>query len=174
MNDNLLLIIILCVALAVAGGIGAYFLMRFLRGSIKLHLPVTSFQPGDEIKGRFDLHAKKAIEGKRLIVSLIGTEHRRHRQNGKSETQTQEIFRKETLVEEARSYPAGTQQSYNFALRIPEPNETEEKVQAWAKGLDQAVNMMTGSRRRVVWKVEARLDAKGIDLVGSQTVSVND
>jgi hypothetical protein len=75
MEDSLTLIIIISVAAAAVIGIGIFFLLRFLRGTIKVQLPVTAFSPGDEVKGSFELHVKKPIQSKRLLVSLIGTQH---------------------------------------------------------------------------------------------------
>lgn len=174
MNETNTLILIASVVAAVGIGVAIFFLLRFLRGTIKLQLPVTGYRAGDEIIGSFELHTKKAIQGNRLIVSLIGVEQRRHQRNGKTETDSHEIFRKEELIEEARLYPAGTRQRYDFALKIPQPSELEAKIRDLAKGIQMVASLLSANRQKVVWRVEARLDAKGIDLVGSQKVTVSD
>jgi capsular polysaccharide biosynthesis protein len=45
MEDSNTLIIIISVAAAAVIGIGIFFLLRFLRGTIKIQLPVTAFSP---------------------------------------------------------------------------------------------------------------------------------
>lgn len=173
MEDSSILILIIAIVAAVVVAIAIFFLLRFLRGTIKLHLPVTAFSPGDEIRGKFDLHAKKPIQGKRLVVSLIGTEHTRTTRNGKSDSHAREVFRKEEVIEQARDYPAGFRDHYEFTLAMPKESDEEHALQGLAKTLMTAVNIASHSRTYVRWKVEARLEAKGIDLVGSKRVSVN-
>ncbi len=173
MEDSLTLIIIISVVAAAVIGVGIFFLLRFLRGSIKLQLPITSFSPGDEITGSFELHAKKPIQGKRLVVSLIGTQHTRTTRNGKTESHSNEIFRKEEVIEKERDYRAGFRETYNFSLGIPKGNDNEQMLQGVANTLMMAANIASRSRTNIRWKLEARLVAKGIDLVGSKKVSVN-
>jgi hypothetical protein len=173
MEDSNLQILIISIVAAIVIGIGIYFLLRFLRGTIKLQLPLTAFSPGEEVKGSFELHVKKPIQGKRLLVSLIGTQHTRTTRNGKTETHSQEVFRKEDVIEKERDYRAGFRETYNFTLAIPKGSSEEEMLQGVANTLMMAANIARRSRTDVRWKLEARLQAKGIDLVGSKKVSVN-
>ncbi len=174
MEDPVTLIIIISVAAAAVIGVGFFFLLRFLRGSIKLQLPISAFSPGDEIKGNFELHAKKPIQGKRLVVSLIGTQHTRTRRDGKTESHSREIFRKEEVIEQARDYMAGFRENYNFTLGIPKGSDKEQVLQGLANTLMMAANIASRNRTDIRWKLEARLEAKGIDLVGSKKVSINE
>ncbi len=174
MEDSNILIIIISVAAAVVIGIGIYFLLRFLRGTIKLQLPMTSFSPGDIIKGSFELLAKKPIQGKRLVVSLIGTQHTKTTRDGKTESHSREVFRKEEVIEQDRDYRAGFRETYNFTLGIPKAGEKEQMAQDVAKTIMMVANIAGRSRTDIRWKLEARLEAKGIDLVGSRKVNIND
>lgn len=171
-DSTILIIIVVIVALALIAT-GGYFLARHLRGKIKLSLPVTGFDPGDPIKGSFELHAKKPISGKRLIVSLIGTQHIRTKRGDKTETRTHEVYRKEEIIEEAREYPAGYRNSYYFELTAPQSGQSELPGGELVKTLVSAANMIGNQRIQMRWKLEARLVAKGIDLVGSRRVYVN-
>lgn len=173
MTDSTILTIIIAIVAVAAIATGGYFLARHLRGKIKLNLPVTGFDPGDPIKGSFELHAKKPISGKRLIVSLIGTQHIRTKRGDKTETRTHEVYRKEEIIEEAREYPAGYRNNYTFELAAPKSGESELPGGGLMKTLASAANMIGNQRIQMRWKLEARLVAKGIDLVGSRRVHVN-
>ncbi len=173
MENTNTLILIVSIAAAVVIGIGIFFLLRFLRGTIKLSLPLTAFSPGDEIKGSFELHVKKPIQGKRLIVSLIGTQHRRTKRNGKTESHTQEVYRKEEVIEQGRQYQAGLRETYHFTMVIPEESDNEQMLKSAAKTVMMAADIVSGSRTQTRWKLEARLETKGIDLVGWKRVKLN-
>lgn len=158
MEDSTVLILVISVFALIAGGTGLYFLLRFLRGTIKISLPVTTFSPGDVIRGSFELHAKKAVSGKRLIVTLIGTRHERRRdKDGKSESRSQEIFRKEVVVEEARDYPAGFKESYQFELPIPDSNRADSAASDMLQNIVSAANMLSNRRVEIRWKPGLRL-----------------
>ncbi len=173
MSEN---IILLLVAVVVGGGLIAgilYFILRHMRGSIKLSLPQTAFNPGNKISGEFDLLAKKPIQGNKLIVRLIGQQVTRHHQNGKSRTRSQEIYRDEVLVEEAKDYPAGYTGKYSFEINTPNTNETEFLNSPLGQTLNAAVRLLSNRNTRLQWRVEARLDAKGIDLVAAKKITLN-
>jgi len=164
------------VAFAVGGGIGAiivYYIARFLRGSIKLSLPRTAFNPGDNITGSFDLHTKKAIQGNKLIVRLIGVQVTKSFENGKTRTRSREIYRDEVLVEGAKSYPAGYKATYNFEIPAPDIQSPGFLNSAVGQALTAALSLLGSRSTDINWKVEARLDAQGIDLAASKSVSIN-
>ncbi len=174
MEDSTIFTIIISFFALILAGVGVYFLLRYLRGKITLSLPVTTFSPGDIIKGSFELHAKKTISGKRLIVSLIGTQHERTRnKDGKTSTRSHEIFRKEVLVEEARDYPAGFKEVYNFELPVPASDRPEFMDNQLLRSLVTAASFLGNRRIEVRWRIEARLQAKGIDLARSRRVTLN-
>lgn len=83
MSEQTVMILVAVVLGAGLLGVAAYYLVRFLRGSIKVSLPSSAYNPGDAIAGSFELHARKPIQGKRLVVSLIGVEVTRTREDGK-------------------------------------------------------------------------------------------
>ena len=174
MTDSSILTIIITVAAIALIATGAFFLARYLRGKIKLQLPVTGFNPGDTIKGSFELHAKKPITGKRLIVRLTGTKHIRTKRGDKTETHSHEIFRKEELIEESRDYPAGFRESYAFEIAAPQSGQSEVPGGDLLKTLSSTVDMIGNRRVEIRWKLEARLIAKGLDLVGSRRIYINE
>ncbi len=173
MTDSAILTIIIVIAAVAIVATGGFFLARHLRGKIKLSLPVTGFDPGDPIKGSFELHAKKPISGKRLIVRLIGTQQIRTKRGDKTETHSQEVYRKEEIIEESRDYPAGFRERYSFELTAPKSGQSELPDNDMVKTIVSTAQMMGNRRIQMRWKLEARLVAKGIDLVGSRRVYVN-
>ncbi len=173
MSDDIILVLV-----AVVVGVGliaviGYYILRHMRGSIKLSLPQTAFNPGNKISGEFDFFAKKPIQGNKLIVRLIGVQVTRHHQNGKRRTRSHEIFRDEVLVEEAKDYPAGYTAKYNFEINTPNTNETEFLNSPIGQTLNAAVRLLSNRNTRLQWRVEARLDAKGIDLVAAKKITIN-
>lgn len=172
MSDHiglLICVVVGCVIVAVA----AYYIARFMRGSIKLFLARTAFAAGDTIAGSFKLNTKKSIQGNRVIVSLIGVQITKTREDGKTRTQSREIYRDAVLVEDAREYPAGYTATYNFAIAVPDTNMPEFMDSSLGRTLTTALNLLSNQHTQLKWKVEARLDAKGIDLATSTTVSIN-
>jgi len=168
--------ILIVIAVIVGGGIVAaiaYYVVRFMRGTIKLSLPITAFNPGDTIAGSFDLHTKKAIRGNKLIVSLIGTQVIKTYEDGKSRTRSNEIYRDEVLVEEAKAYNAGSAATYNFEVSAPNMNSPEFLNSKVGQALTAAFQLLSNRSTQLKWKVEARLDAKGVDLTSSKSVSIN-
>jgi hypothetical protein len=165
------------VIIVVVGGIIlsilTYYILRFLRGSIKLTLPRTTFNPGEAITGNFELQTKKEIEGNKLLVSLIGLRVTKSHHNGKSRTHTDEIYRDAVILEEARPYPAGYQAHYSFTLKTPNWREPEFLSSTIGQTLTTAFKLLGSSSSHIKWKIEARLDAKGVDLATSKAVSLN-
>jgi hypothetical protein len=150
-----------------------YHILRFLRGSIKLTLPKTSFNPGEAITGHFELKTKKDIEGNKLLVSLIGVRVTKSYHNGKSRTHTDEIYRDAVILEESRPYPAGYLATYSFTLKTPNWKEPDFLSSTIGQTLSTAFKLLGNSSSQIKWKIEARLDAKGVDLAASKAVSLN-
>jgi len=174
MDEKIILII---VAIVVGGGIVAaiaYYIARFMRGSINLSLPITTFDPGATINGSFDLHTKKAIQGNKLMVKLIGTRVTKTRSDdGKSKTRSDEIYNEEVLVEEAKAYVAGSMAKYDFQISTPNTTSPEFMNSGVGQALSAAFRLISDKSTRFKWKVEARLDAKGVDLVDTQSITLN-
>jgi len=173
MPNNTILILIAVAVGGVIAAVIAYYVIRFMRGSIKLSLPRTAFNPGEAITGSFELLTKKPIEGNKLIVSLIGVQVTESYENGKKRTRTREIYRNEVLVEEAKAYPAGHTSEHQFEIATPNTGAPEFANSALGQTLMSALRLLSNRRTRLKWKVEARLDAKGVDLATSKSVSIN-
>ncbi len=172
MPSNAVIIIAVVVVLAL-GAVAAYFIARFMRGSVKISLPRTSFNPGDPIDGSLELLTKKEIQGNKLVVSLIGTEVTKTYEDGKTETKRREVYKDEVLIEDARTYPAGHTSRHDFKLSAPDMNRPEFMNSALGQTLSTALSILSNSDKELTWKVVARLDAKGIDLASSESVSIH-
>ena len=173
MSQTLVLTVI---GVAVGAGLVAviaYQVARFMRGSIKLSLRRTAFNSGDPITGRFELHTKKAVQGNKLSVSLIGVQVTTSYSGGKQRTRSREIYRNEVLIEEGKTYPAGHTAGYDFQLVVPNANAPDFLNSPLGQALGTALRLLSNSDSRLKWKVEARLDAKGVDLATAQSVSIN-
>ncbi len=176
MSGSAGLIIILAVLAAIIIGVAAYFILRFLRGSINITLSRTAFSPGDKISGSFELKTRKAIEGNRLYATLIGQEVTRTRRGGSTRTYTREIFRNEVTLEEGKTYPAGQTQRYEFEIDTPSAQGTDQAGflnSPLGQSLQAGLELVSGRRRYLRWMVQVRLDARGKDLTSSKKVSLN-
>ncbi len=168
--------VLILVSAVIGGGLVAviaYAVARFMRGSVTLSLTRDAFNPGETITGSFALHTKKNLQGNKLIVSLIGVQETRTEQNGKTRLQSREVYRDEVLVEKARAYGAGFTATYPFALDVPRLQSPEFLDSAVGQALGAAFRLLSNRSTRLKWKVEARLDAKGVDLATSRAVSIN-
>lgn len=148
-----------------------YYIMRMMRGSITITLPRTAFNPGESIAGSFELKTRKNVEGQRLYVALIGQQVTETQENG--ETETREVYRDEQTLEEARIYEAGARRRYDFRMQAPSIEMPEFMQSGLGKALVMGARLLGGSRQRMRWKIEVRLEAKGIDLASSKKVSIN-
>ena len=173
MPDNPILIVILAGVGIVLAIVAGYYLIRFMRGSIKLNMVQVTFNPGDTITGSFDLHTKKPIEGNKLTVSLIGKKVTRTRRGGKTRTETHEIYRDEKILEQATHYPAEHRSTHEFELPTPNSQAPGAADSPLIQGLATAMRVLGSGHSYLKWRVEARLDAKGVDLATSKKVTVN-
>ena len=174
MKENIGLIIIVVLGIIIFS-VALYFLLRFLKGSIKIKLEKHGFGSGESINGSFQLITKKEIEGNRLFIALIGEEETTYYDGDTKKTRREEIYRYEHNLEDEKIYEAGTTEDYQFEL--PGPAEEQKDLPDKAGGLVKAIaigaELFSGRRRRVKWYIEARLDAKGVDLASTQKISIN-
>lgn len=156
-------------ALAAVAGVAAYYIARYLKGSITISLPRTAFNGGEQVEGSFQLLTRKEVQANNLTAALVATETTRERgYKGRTTTHTREVYRSGQTLDHARVYPAGYQASYNFKIAAP------EGAQSFGQGsaLGTALGTLSGFGRRVSWRVEVRLDAEGVDLAASRKISV--
>lgn len=165
--ETINLLIIGAITAAVLG-VAGYFIARWLKGSISITLPGTSFDFGGQVAGSFELLARKEISGNRLFAAVVATETRRERgYNGKSHTHTEEVWRTEQQLEGAKAYPAGHRSRHSFSLQLP-PQDFNRSDSM----LGQAAQFIFGGSRRLNWSLEVRLDAEGVDLAASKRIYV--
>ncbi len=175
MSSTLITIIAVAVVVgAVALVAVVYYSIRHSRGSMKLTLPKTAFGEGDQIEGTFTMTTKKDIDAKKLFVALIGTEVTVERyDDNQTRTHRREAYRDEQILEGAKTIPAGHSADYSFQLIAPTLGGAGESVGGTLGNvLDIGLDLLGGDRHRLEWKLEARLDAEGIDLATSETVYI--
>ncbi len=174
MENNSILFFVAVGVVVIVASIAVYHVMRYLRGSIKLFLSRTAFSAGESITGYFDLVTKKAIQGNQLLVTLIGTQVTRQYHNGRTVRRSQEIYRDERIIEQSRSYPAGYSARYDFDMTAPQVGpQNAEASSPMGRALVTALRAMNHTQDYFEWKLEARLDAEGVDLANAKRVSIN-
>ena len=169
MGENLTEIIGIVVVVLVVAGLIGYFVMRSLKGTLRLTLNSLRVSSGENFTGTVQMTCRKPVEGHRLVVTLIGKEKYRRQTDDGMKTETREFYRNHTVLEEARSYEAGFEETYSFEHEAP----TGGQVGSSGSGLAGVLDLFSGRDRDLSWKLEGRLEAKGIDLSDSKRVDVN-
>ena len=168
-TENMVFTAIGLIALAVV----AYFILRYLKGSIEIQLDKTSFDTGETIKGSFRLVARQTIEANKLTVALVADEiTKRKDSDGDNETDTHEVYRDEQVLEGKHLYEKGFDNTHNFELLVPASGESSMDSSKVGQALSTIGSMMNMNRRYLEWSVEVCLDAKGIDLSSSEKVYI--
>ena len=173
MGENQTEIVGIAVVVLVIGGLVAYYVIRGMKGNLTLTLNHRGVGSGDKFTGTVQVVCKKPVEGNRLVATLIGIERIEEKTDEGMKTRTREIYRADALLEEARSYEAGFEESYRFELVAPSADQVGVAASGLGKMVERGVGMLTGRHRDLSWKIEGRLDAKGLDLVDSEKVTVN-
>ena len=160
---------IIAVVSVVLIGVAAYYITRFMKGSIKLSVDRSTYTSGDPITGSFLLETKKSLEGT-LTVSLIGTKVSTYYDHeNRRKTRRDEFFRDRVVIERRRKFKAGNKR-FKFEVPSPqmqEPGFMDSKIGRLITGI-----LNSGRNSRMEWKVEARLDMKGVDLAASKRVNL--
>lgn len=189
MSENMVWILIFGVIGLIIIGIAAYYIMRFLKGSIKLHLDKRGFNLGEIVKGSFILNTKKEVMGNTLTVALIGTKHIKYHNNdehSRNRDSTIEIYNNQIMIEQGMTYSAGFSQKYDFEIPTPPAAGNSAHKQDGAdskindvlnssafKMASSAMQFMSDKSISYSWLVEVRLDIDGVDIATSEKVFVN-
>lgn len=170
-------------------GYGVYYAARFMKGTLKVELSRDSARSEELFTGRVMLETKKPIHGT-LKVSLVGREKRIKRSSTEAGNSKEwvEVYRYNHTLEETRDFEAGFQQVYEFDLLAPTSAEVDARSRAIVKSISDAAAGQEGvvggvlkaaagaagaMSQRIDWFVEARLDAKGVDLYDKENCNVN-
>ena len=150
-----------------------YYIIRFMRGSIKITLLKSAFKEGEPITGSFRLMTRKELDGSRLYAALVGKEVTRERRGDTTRTYTREVYRDEQTVEESKTFPAGQTTRYDFQLATPSSAGPGFLDSPLGQTLRVGMELLGGRRRYLRWTVEVRLDARGVDLASRKKITVN-
>jgi len=173
MSSSVIVILVIAAVFVAVASVVMYFVLRFARGSIKLTLSGGAYDPGGIIEGSFTMTTKKPLEGKRLLVAVIGREVTEEREGNTTRTRSREIYRDEHVIEEARTYPAGETKDYAFQLKAPDITNSGSIGGMLGEAVEMGLELLSGRDERLEWRVEARLDASGIDLSDSTRIYLN-
>lgn len=194
MEGNIVWILIVSVIGLVVVGTAAYFIVRFLKGSVKLHLDKRGFDSGESITGHFILNTKKEVIGNTLTVALIGTKHidYHNEDDNRNRDRTIEIYNKQVMIEQGMTYSAGFSQKYDFEVATPASashSQGSTSSETQTDGLSSKVNdvlnssafkmassameHMSNKSISYSWLVEVRLDIDGVDIATTEKVFVN-
>ena len=161
-------------------GIATYLLIRMMKGKVEIEIPKRGYNAGEEISGAVTLTSRKELEMNRFYVALIGYERiERLDSDGDRKTRRREIYRYEHILAEAGSLRPGAHQRFEFTIVAPGGQDSADQSElsgTLAGGIKAAANLvgaMSGTSRRLEWKLEARADLPGVDLASSQKLRIN-
>lgn len=163
----------LIIVAAVIVAFVAYGMARRARGSIDVTLPTSDFEPGETVRGEIRIHAKKPIEAERLEVTVTATEITERTEKGETERTSEQAYRGEQVVHEARSYVPGAHETFEFAIELPDRPPPPEPEEVGAKPSFTRLRRSAAPTTRLEWRLGVRLVAKGIDLATSRALTVN-
>jgi len=157
--------------LIIAGAVTFHtvFVLRKLKGSLKIVMPRTSFDSGGDIEGQILVKINKETQGNFLSVALVADEIITRYEDNERETDTREVYRDQYELEGTRSYSSGHESALDFKLTIPVMNNMETPL---GKAINTLAHSFGSRQTRVEWTVESRLDGQGVDLVTKKVVSV--
>jgi hypothetical protein len=168
--------IFLVLIIGLVGGIVVYFVLRHLKGKLTLEVVNRVYGVGDIVSGQVHLHCKKDVDCNRFYVALICQEVVQTYRKGKRHTTRRELVRQEQDLTGPGRFAPGTMESYAFDLVVPSVPTRDFQVATGSETVDAIVNTvasLASHRGRLEWKLEARVDAQGVDLAATQRVSVN-
>ncbi|BCS95401.1 hypothetical protein DSLASN_10330 [Desulfoluna limicola] len=154
---------------SVVAGIIILFVLRKLKGSLRIVMARTAFDSGGDIEGQVGVQIRKETLGNVLTVALVASEVTTRFEEKKRTTHTREVYRDQYELEGRRTYAPGHESTHDFKLTIPATNNPDPKF----GGAMAAFTRSIGDRQtRIEWAVESRLDAQGVDLVAKKIISV--
>jgi len=173
MNETMIIYGVIGIFAAVGLVFGGIWVIRRMKGTIVLRMNNGTANSGEPLSGSIDLTINKAMQSNALEVALIAKETIKERRDGKTHTRSEEVYRSTKTIEGPTSYNAGDKNSYTFEINAPTGADSSAKISGTAGMLLGVASQFVGSNRRVEWKLEARLDAPGLDLVTTKSVHVN-
>ena len=173
MEKEIIIYIVIGIFEVVGFVVGGIWVIRRMKGTIALRMKSATANSGETLSGTIDLSINKAMQSNALEVTLIAKEIIKERRDGKQHTRTDEVYRSTITVEGPTTYNAGDKKSYDFEVNVPSGADSKVELGGTAQMLLGVASTFIGSNRRVEWKLEARLDAPGLDLVTSKNVHVN-
>lgn len=177
------------IAAAIIIPVAIYYILRSMKGSLKLELGQKSVVSGQVISGKLHINTKKAIHADRLYIALIGERERRRRSSSSSSsgnsTYWDEFYRDEVDVWVDQALHAGMRESMDFEMQAPTEGQAMNTGEAISKAADEmesdiakelvkgvgAIASVMGGRKR--WRVITRLETKGVDLADSKKLHVS-
>lgn len=173
----ILVYLLVGVVLLVAGGIIGSIVVRSLKGSLRLTLDRTGATTGEELTGSVRLQVKKRLECRRLFVSLICTETESWKDDdGQQRSEVHELYRGEQNILGEQALLAGHDETYPFTLPVPSAAAAPSRRSSGPLGgmsLEIGGFKIGGRNVKIAWRVEARLDIPGLDLVDSKSVTIS-
>ena len=173
MNETMIIYGVIGLFAVIGLVIGGMWVIRRMKGTIVLRMNNATANSGESLSGTIDLSINKAMQSNALEVALIAKEIVKERRDGQSHNRTEEVYRSTKTVEGPTSYNAGDKNSYTFEINVPAGADSNVDLGGTTQMLLGVASHFIGSSRRVEWKLEARLDAPGLDLVTTKSVHVN-
>lgn len=132
-------------------------------GSMSLTLDRYDFTPGDKVTGKITLALEEPLDGKRLVVGMVGSRKRIGYEKGTDgrttqSSHTEKVYEFERQLDGEHSYQTG---EYDFELVVPDDASPQSGIDADGLVGDVArlvAALSQSGRTSIKWQVYAFLD----------------
>jgi len=161
------------IAVVVIGLVIGLFIAKKRKWNLSITINKDEFSQWDTIEWNLHLNAKKEIQWNNLNIKLVCSEESSsYDGDGNTRTQKRVIYKTEKKLEDKTNYLAWTQKDFKFSLLVPDMTEYALKSGLWK--ILSTVGKVFWNRKKIIRMIEARLDAKGLDLTTNEEITVTD
>jgi hypothetical protein len=158
------------VASAVIGFV-IYYVAGRMKGRVEVALERYIFAPGEEIHGSVVLASRKPVQINKIVLAVVALRRKSARQIRRRGRTSREVYRSTTELEVEGVFEPGEFHSFPFVLTAPDLDNRDTGGLLGTLA-HFAQNLEAGTTGQVIWRIEARVDAAGIDLFGKKTMRI--
>ncbi len=161
------------ILLLVIGGVFIFlivlFILKKIKGSIKIIPEKYNYTSGEDIKGKVILKLRKPVSSEKLIVGLRCEKHERTYSSKERASHRQDyvIFDFKYPIGGKKEYSPG---DYSYDFLIKGPNNLSKEVGGIAGTLVKSVQVLSGVDYSLKWILYAELKCEGVNL--SKTIQI--
>lgn len=160
----------LAVALVVVGYF-IYCIRGRMKGWVDVRLDRKEALAGEEILGEVVLRARKPVIIKRIVLRFLALQSHDSERGRRVEHKQNAIYIARVNLDVTGEYLPGNDHRFPFRVKAPDVNNPKTG-RFWETLNNMAASFNFDSDKKLFWRLEARVDAKGANLVGVQIIDI--